>query len=121
VAHFLQVLLRLVLALVIALALPLSHDIWGEPYPGDGQKGFGVLMMLAVYGMGIASAYVVLGSIGQFFLRRKAFRISLLFDVSLFALITLILVIAGVQAKYGEVEAAQSSSASHSQVARVHV
>jgi hypothetical protein len=121
VAHFLQVLLRLVLALLIALALPLSHNIWGDPYPGDGQKGFGVLVMLAVYGMGIAAAYVVVGSIGQFFLRRKAFRISLLLDASLFALITLILVIAGVTAKYGEVEAAHSSSASHSQFASVHL
>lgn len=78
-------------------------------------------MMLAVYGMGIAAAYVVVGSIGQFFLRRKAFRISLLLDASLFALIALLLVIAGVIAKYGEVEAVQSSSASHSQVSSVHV
>lgn len=111
-ANFLQILLRLVLALLIALALPISHNIWGDPYPGDGQKGFGVLMMLAVYGMGIASAYVVVGTIGQFFLRRKAFRISLLLDISLFALIALILVIGGVTAKYHDVEATQSSSAS---------
>ncbi len=86
--------------------LPLSHAYWGQPYPGDGQKGFGILMMLALFGMAVAAVYLVLGSVGQFMLRRRAFRASLLLDLTLFVLISLILAIVGVTAKYSDAEVA---------------
>jgi len=108
-AHFLQLLLRFVLTFIIALTLPLSHDVFGMPYPGDGQKSFGVLLMLAVYGAGIAIVYLVLGCLGQFFLRRRRFRISLLLDLAGFCLITLVLAISGATIRYSDDETLEPS------------
>jgi hypothetical protein len=101
-AHFLQFLLRIFLTFIIMLVLPLSHHLWGEPYPGDGQKGFGILMMLAVFGMAVATVYFLVGSMGQFLLRRRSFQIAVKLDLILFVLIALVLAIAGVTARYDD-------------------
>ena len=94
------ILVRLLLAMVVVCALPFSHVTWGERYPGDGQQAFGFVMAFAVIGMAAAVLYFGLGSLSQFFLRRRALRYSLLVDLGLFILFAGVLVYGGVTARY---------------------
>lgn len=67
-------------------------------------------MMLAILGMAVAIVYFLVGSLGQFLFRRRSFRIAVKLDLILFALIALILAIAGVTAKYDDASDVNPSS-----------
>lgn len=63
---------------------------------------FGVLVVLCAIGMLASLAYVAVSSLGQYLLRRKAVRLSILIDVILFALMVSFLIYGGVVAKYSD-------------------
>ena len=98
------ILVRLLLAMLVVCALPFSHVTWGERYPGDGQQAFGFVMSFAVIGVAAAALYFGLGSLSQFFLRRRAIRFSLLVDFGLFVLFAGVLAYAGVTARYHDAQ-----------------
>jgi hypothetical protein len=102
--HFVFILVRLLLAMVVVCALPFSHITWGERYPDDGQQEFGFVMASAVIGVAAAALYFGLGSLSQYFLRRRALRYSLLVDFGLFILFTGVLVYGGVTARYHDAQ-----------------
>lgn len=91
---------RLLLATGVLLALPFGHARWGEPYPGDGQDAFGMLIVLALFGLGAAAVCVGVGSLSQYLLRRRRPGLTVLADVILFALFAGVLAYAGATAKY---------------------
>jgi len=98
--QFVLILIRLLLAILVVCALPFCHVTWGERYPGDGQQAFGFVMVFAVIGIAAAALYFGLGSLSQFFLRRRAVRYSLLVDLGLFVLFAGVLAYGGVTARY---------------------
>ena len=98
--HVLHAVLRLAMAVGVFSALPLSHLHWGEPYPGDGQKSMGFVMIFMVIGHVAAILFVALGSLAQFLLRRHSSLYTALVDVGLFVAFAGALVYAGVTAKY---------------------
>lgn len=51
--------------------MPYVHIRWGEPYPGDGQDAFGVVVIFALIGLGAAVCYFVAGCILQYLLRKR--------------------------------------------------
>ena len=102
--HFVLVLVRLLLAVVVVCALPFSHVTWGERYPGDGQQAFGFVMAFALIGMAAAALYFGIGSLSQFFLRRRAVRYSVLVDLGLFVLFCVVLVYGGLTAQYHDAQ-----------------
>lgn len=100
--HIALVAFRLLLAALIGCALPISHDWFGEPYPGDGQSGLGFLILFAAIGVVAAGAFVVLASTVHLLLRTRPPHIVLSVDSALFLVLFLTLVYAGVTAKYGD-------------------
>lgn len=111
--HILLVLLRLLLAIGVVAALPYSHLQWGEPYPGEGQQAFGIIMIFFVIGEGAAAVFVGLGSLGQFLLRRRPVRLTVLTDFCLFLLFTGVLIYAGLTATYHDLQPDQSNVTYH--------
>lgn len=97
--HTLQVVLRLALALCVAIAMPLAHVEWGESYPGEGQKAFGMLLVFYLIGMGAAFVYFIVGTVVQIF-RRRPPKASLILDICLAMLLGLALAYGGVTAHY---------------------
>ena len=100
--HALLILLRVVLAAGILYALPYSHMTWGEPYPGDGQEAFGMIMVFTLIGAGCALAYLVVGAAVQFLLRRKPWRWTAITDAGMFLLLTGLLTYGGITAHYSD-------------------
>jgi hypothetical protein len=98
--HILLVLLRAVLAAGVLYALPYSHMRWGEPYTGDGQRAFGMIMMFTIIGLGFAVLYLAVGSAIQFLLRRRAWRWTAIADAIMFTFLASILVHGGITAHY---------------------
>jgi membrane protease YdiL (CAAX protease family) len=98
--HTLQVVLRAILALCVAAALPLAHVEWGEPYPGEGQKSFGMVLMFFLVGMGVALVYFIVGTVAQVLLQRRPPKVSLGIDLGLALLLGLLLAYGGVTAHY---------------------
>ena len=111
--HLTLVLLRVLLAAGIVYALPFSHMKWGEPYPGDGQQAFGMIMIFTVIGMVFALVYFAVGAIVQYCLRWKPPRWTAFFDFALFMLLAGLLAHGGVTARYsgnGEPDAPPNDS-----------
>lgn len=98
--HTVQIVLRLALALCVAIAMPLAHVEWGESYPGEGQKAFGMLLVFYLIGMGTAFVYFIVGTVVQIFLRRRPLKASLTVDICLAILLGLALAYGGVTAHY---------------------
>ncbi len=100
--HIMLALLRVLLAVGVVYALPLSHAQWGETYPGDGQQGFGFIIIFMIVGLVAAALFVGLGSLGQFLLRRRPARLTVFTDLALFLLFAGVLVYGGVTARYSD-------------------
>jgi len=100
--HVTLILGRLLLAAGVVYALPFAHMKWGENYPGDGQQGFGFIIVFLLIGVAAAALYLGLGSLAQFLLRRRAIRYTVLVDLGLFVLFAGVLVCGGVTARYGD-------------------
>ena len=100
--HILHAVLRVALAVGVLVALPFSHMQWGEPYPGDGQKAFGFIVIFIVIGLVAAVLFVALGSLAQFLLRGRSPLYTVLVDVGLFFAFAGVLVYAGLTAKYSD-------------------
>jgi hypothetical protein len=98
--HILLALFRLLLAPGVACALSFSHAQWGERYPGDGQQGFGFLIVFFVIGLAATAVFVGLGSLGQFLLRKRSARFTVFTDLALFLVFAGVLIYGGVSAKY---------------------
>lgn len=98
--HIMLTLLRLLLAVGVRYALPFSHIQWGMPYPGEGQQAFVIIIIFSIFSLVAAGVFFGLGSLGQFLLRKRPARLTLLTDLGLLLLFTGILVHAGVTARY---------------------
>ncbi|MCR6475233.1 hypothetical protein NU688_03605 [Variovorax sp. ZS18.2.2] len=98
--HALQIGFRSVLALCVAVALPLAHVEWGESYPGEGQKAFGMLLVFYLIGMCAAFVYFIIGTVAQILLRRRPPKASLILDIGLAMLLGLVLAYGGITAHY---------------------
>lgn len=98
--HIQLLLLRLLPAAGVVLSLPLSHALWGTSYPGDGQQEFGFIIIFTLIGIGAAALFYLLGSLGQFLLRRRPTYLTILTDLSLFCIIAGSLIYSGVTARY---------------------
>lgn len=98
--HLMLTLLRVLLAVGVGYALPFSHMQWGESYPGDGQQAFGFIIIFTMIGFVAAAVFVGLGSFGQFLLRKRPARLTMLTDLGLLLLFAGVLVYAGVTASY---------------------
>ena len=102
--HILLALFRLLLALGVIYALPFSHLKWGERYPGDGQQGFGFIIIFIVIGFAAAAVFVGLGSLGQFLFRKRSARFTVFTDLALFLVFAGVLIYAGVSARYQDTQ-----------------
>ena len=100
--HISLALFRLLLALGLVYALPLSHAKWGEEYPGDGQQGFGFIIIFFVIGLAAAVVFVGLGSLGQFLIRKRSARFTVFTDLTLFLVFAGVLIYGGVSARYND-------------------
>jgi hypothetical protein len=98
--HLALLLLRGVLAVVILYALPEVYMRWGEPYPGGGPKGFGLVLFLGLFSAAAALAYFLIGAVVQFCLRRRPPGWTAMTDLGLFAIISGYLVVAGLSIHY---------------------
>jgi len=85
---------------LISVALPLAHEYWGEEYPGDGQQGFGFIIIFLMIGIGVGAFYIVLATVLHILLRNKRFRWALLCDSVLIAVLVLLLGYTGVTVQY---------------------
>jgi hypothetical protein len=91
---------RLLMAVAVVYAMPISHMRWGNPYPGDGQGGFGVILGMAVIGGFAALVFVVAGTHMQTVLQKRAFWVTLISDVLLLLIFAGGLAYLGVTAEY---------------------
>jgi hypothetical protein len=98
--HILLALFRLLLAVGVIYALPFSHTKWGETYPGDGQQGFGFIIVFILIGLVAAAVFVGLGSLVQFLLRKRPVRLTVFADLGLFLIFAGVLIYGGVTARY---------------------
>lgn len=118
--HVTLVLVRLLLATGVVCALPFAHMKWGETYSGDGQQGFGFIVVFLLIGSAAAAVYLGLGSLAQFLLRRRAVRFTVLVDLGLFALFAGVLVYGGVTARYGDTQPNKARAANSAMTSLFH-
>lgn len=98
--HFALTLLRVLLAAAIVAVLPYSHLRWGPDYPGDGQDAVGFIVIFLTIGLVVGAFFLVLGSLAQFWLRRRPPRWTLLVDLALFLVLSGVLAYGGSSARY---------------------
>jgi hypothetical protein len=98
--HALLALLRLVLTVPIAYAMPMAHFWWGQDYPGDGQQGFGFIVIFAGIGIIAAFLFLFVGTLLQILFRWRAPRLTVLTDITLFVLFAGFLVYLGIAVEY---------------------
>ena len=85
---------------LVAAALPMAHETFGETYPGDGQQGFGFLIMFGVVGFGAAFVYLITATLAHFIVRKKTLRTRLWVEAGVFFTFVGTLIYAGVTAHY---------------------
>jgi hypothetical protein len=85
---------------LVAAALPVAHETFGETYPGDGQQGFGFLIMFAVVGFGAAFVYLFTATLAHFIVRRKTLRTRLWVEAGVLFAFLGTLIYAGITAHY---------------------
>lgn len=100
--HTLLFLLRLALAAGVLYALPYSHMTWGEPYPGDGQRAFGMILVFTVIGLILAAVYFCIGTGIQWGLRRKPAWWTMCSDLAISILLAGLLTYGGATAHYSD-------------------
>ncbi|MCY2990898.1 MAG: hypothetical protein NTY19_23935 [Planctomycetota bacterium] len=98
--HTFLFLLRLALAAGVLYALPYSHMTWGEPYPGDGQQAFGMILVFTGIGVVFAIVYVCIGTGIQWGLRRKPAWWAMCSDLAISILLAGLLAYGGATAHY---------------------
>ncbi len=102
--HITLAVLRGLLAFGLIYVMAFSHSKWGEAYPGDGQQGFGFIIIFIVIGIAAASLFFVLGSLAQFLFQRRPIRYTVLADVLMFLMFVGVLVYAGATAHYSDTQ-----------------
>lgn len=98
--HSLQVVFRLLLAVLMAVVMPMAHLDWGEPYPGEGQKSFGMLLTFFMVGVSTALVFFIAGTVLQFLLQRRSPMTSLILDIGFGTFLIAVLIYGGVNAHY---------------------
>ena len=90
--------IRIILSGIISFTLPASYLLFGDPYPGDGQNAFGLVIIFWLLSS-LASLFFLLMTYSLQYLSRN--RLSPLFvDLVLFLLIFGYLDYAGATVKY---------------------
>jgi hypothetical protein len=100
--HLSLVILRLAIAYGIVYVMPLGHLHWGQPYPGDGQKAFGFILVFFGIGLATAVLYLIIASLLHFFRRRRSWVGIFGADAFLGACFAGLLAFAGITASYSE-------------------
>ena len=91
---------RLAGMVLVAGALPVAHATVSENYSGDGQQGFGFLIMFMVVGLGAAFIYLIAASLAYFIVRKKSLRTRLRIEVSILLVFVLTSIYGGVTSHY---------------------
>lgn len=94
------------MAFPIVYALPESHLRWGEPYPGEGQKAFGMIVLLALVGGAFALIYFIVGTLMQYILRNRPVKRTVAIDFLLGLCLCGLLIYGGVTLRYEQQVAA---------------
>jgi|ERR1043166_882698 MFS family permease len=84
----------------VAAALPVSHWMFGENYPGDGQQAFGFLIMFSVVGVVAAFIYLAVATLAHFMVRKKSLQTRWWVEAGVFAVFVIALVYSGITAHY---------------------
>ena len=85
----------------VAAALPVSHVLFGEQYPGlDGHSEFGFIIVLMIIGFVAAFIYLAVASTAHFIVRKKSLRVRCWVEVGVFALFIIVLAVGGITAHY---------------------
>ncbi len=92
--------LRLLLLIGIIFALPISHVLYGEPYPGDGQSGFGFIMIFGFVGVIAGIVFLALSALARYFFKERGWKPSLLPEIILFLIMAGYLIHTGIKAEY---------------------
>ena len=85
---------------LVAAALPVAHTTFGESYPGDGQQGFGFIIMFMVVGFGAAFVYLIAATIAHFIVRKRTLRTRLWVEAGVLFTFIGTLIYAGTTAHY---------------------
>ena len=85
---------------LVAVVLPIAHTMFGEVYPGDGQKGFGFIIMFGVVGFGAAIVYLITATVAHFIVRRKSLRTRIWVEAGVLFVFVGTLIYAGITAHY---------------------
>ena len=84
----------------VAAALPVSHWMFGENYPGDGQQALGFMIMFGVVGFVAAFIYLAAATLAHFIVRKNSLGTRSWVEVGVFAVFVITLVRAGITAHY---------------------
>ena len=106
--HVGHVLLRIALAVPVAIGLPLAHLSWGHRLPEGGPTALGFLITFALIGLGAGVAYLVVGSVAQYLLRRRVACVTVFVDLAVCVVLTGIMAWAGVTASFVDRDAANA-------------
>jgi hypothetical protein len=98
--HVLLILLRVLGTFLVIVALPIAADLSGFANSGDGPTAFGFLISFALIGLGAEVIYWLTGSVIQYLFRNRSTRTLVVAEVALLFLFVVVLIIAGVSAKY---------------------
>ena len=85
---------------LVAAALPVAHVTFGTSFPGDGQQGFGFIIMFGVIGFGAAFIYLITTTIAHFLVRKKSMRTRLLVEAVMLFVFLIALVYGGITAHF---------------------
>lgn len=100
---------RIFMAIPVAIALPFFYEKYGEKHPNGGGSAMAIMMNIVLLGAGAAATFLVLGSILQYCLRYRSWKLILLIDAALAVLICAYLAHAGSTARVVD----NSPSAAH--------
>jgi hypothetical protein len=87
-------------AFLVTFTLPYSLQTFGEPYHGDGQQEFGLIILLTLAGMQVAAVYLVVSTIAYGIVRKKSMRTKFLVLAGVLVPFVLALAYSGITGHY---------------------
>ena len=83
IRHLSLIFTRMLLAMVVAATPTLAHLIWGKPFLVSGARSLGFALIFGLAGIIAAVFFFACGSVGQFLLRKKKPKLTVLCDFGL--------------------------------------
>jgi hypothetical protein len=92
------------MAIPVAIALPFFYEKYGEKHPNGGGSAMAIMMNIVLLGACATAIFLVLGSILQYCLRYRSWKLTLLIDAALAVLICAYLAHAGSTARVVDIQ-----------------